>query len=44
MMNTVLYCYDCIMRRIVNGYYTCKKCGVASGNYLTNSGEWVENI
>ena len=45
MMNIALYCYDCDMKRIVvDGSYTCKKCSVISDNYLTNGGEWVENI
>ena len=49
MMNTALYCKDCnseaaIKRIVVKGYYTCSKCGVISDNYLTNSGEWIENI
>ena len=45
MMNTALYCNDCNMKRIVvKGYYTCPKCGVISDNYLTNRGEWIENI
>ena len=44
-MNTALYCNDCNMKRIViDGYYTCPKCGVISDNYLTNGGEWIENI
>ena len=44
-MNSVLYCYDCNMKKIVvNGYYTCKKCGVVGGNYLISGGEWIENI
>ena len=39
-----MYRKDCSMKRIVaDGYYTCPKCGVIS-NYLTNGGEWVENI
>ena len=45
MMNTALYCNNCNMKRIVaTGYYTCPKCGVISDNYLTNGGEWIENI
>ena len=44
-MNTALYCNDCKAKRIVaKGYYTCPKCGVISDNYLTNGGEWIENI
>ena len=45
IINTALYCNDCRVRRIVvKGYYTCPKCGVISDNYLTNGGEWIENI
>ena len=45
IMNTALYCNDCNMKRIVaSGYYTCPNCGVISDNYLTNGGEWIENI
>ena len=44
-MNTALYCNDCNVKRIVvNGYYTCPKCGVISDDYLTNGREWIENI
>ena len=45
MMNTAMYCKDCNVKRIfADRYYTCPKCGVISDNYLTNGGEWIENI
>ena len=44
-INSALYCKDCNVKRIVaNGYYKCPKCVVISDNYLTNGGEWIENI
>ena len=44
-MNTALSCNDCNIKRIViDGYYTCTKCGVISDNYLTNGGEWIEDV